>query len=440
MTMFAPLFDTSTQITLQNQDALYVAPDISISVPNAVAVLTSTVIPFASFSVVCEGTITGAGGIYVGTQCYVSLSTTGRILGASYGILLDGIDNRIDNDGLIFSSSVAIGTGLLNSGSLSTLNNTGVIKAASGTQFVNGAVVISQIAPISVLNSGTIESVKSGGAAYLSLRTSIDTVINTGTMTGKVSLGAGADFFDTSGGRITGLISGDAGSDTIIGSAFADRIKGGTDSDTIIGGAGSDVINGGQGADSIDGGAGADTVTYDSSVVTLTINLATGRGIGGDAQDDVLTGVENVTTLNGSQILNGSSSANALSAGADNDTLNGGLGRDTLTGGSGADAFVFNTALSASSNLDRITDFSSPPDQIHLENAIFKGLTAGALSSAKFWKSATGVAHDGDDRIIYNTTTGVLSYDSNGDKAGGAVAFAILANKANITAADFLVI
>ncbi|MGO4835376.1 calcium-binding protein, partial [Rhizobiaceae sp. 2RAB30] len=44
------------------------------------------------------------------------------------------------------------------------------------------------------------------------------------------------------------------------------------------------------------------------------------------------------------------------------------------------------------------------------------------------------------DRIIYNTTTGALIYDSNGNAAGGAVHFATLAGHPAITAADFVVI
>ncbi|MEQ1715238.1 MAG: hypothetical protein ABL907_04515 [Hyphomicrobium sp.] len=55
--------------------------------------------------------------------------------------------------------------------------------------------------------------------------------------------------------------------------------------------------------------------------------------------------------------------------------------------------------------------------------------------------SATGLAHDADDRIIYNTASGVLTYDSNGNAAGGTIAqFALLTTKPALTSADFLVI
>ena len=63
---------------------------------------------------------------------------------------------------------------------------------------------------------------------------------------------------------------------------------------------------------------------------------------------------------------------------------------------------------------------------------------AGQLAAAKFFVGAA--AHDADDRIVYNKTTGVLSYDSNGNLGGGAVQLAILTTKPTLTFADFLVI
>jgi serralysin len=44
------------------------------------------------------------------------------------------------------------------------------------------------------------------------------------------------------------------------------------------------------------------------------------------------------------------------------------------------------------------------------------------------------------DRIIYNSTTGALFYDSNGNVAGGAIKFATLTGHPVVSNADFLII
>ena len=102
-----------------------------------------------------------------------------------------------------------------------------------------------------------------------------------------------------------------------------------------------------------------------------------------------------------------------LDGGSGNDLLDGGLGADTLTGGSGADSFRFSTAL-AGGNIDRITDFNVAADTIQLAAAVFADAGAvGALALGAFHKSAAGVAHDADDRIIYDTDSGNLYYDED---------------------------
>ena len=78
-------------------------------------------------------------------------------------------------------------------------------------------------------------------------------------------------------------------------------------------------------------------------------------------------------------------------------------------------------------------------DTIQLENAVFTKLTkTGALISGGFYNGAA--AHDSDDRIIYDSTTGAVSYDVDGSGAGAAVKFAQLAKGLALTNADFLII
>jgi Ca2+-binding RTX toxin-like protein len=102
------------------------------------------------------------------------------------------------------------------------------------------------------------------------------------------------------------------------------------------------------------------------------------------------------------------------------DTLNGGIGNDQLFGGQQDDIFVFNTAISPTPNVDKILDFNAAnADKIHLDDAVFAGLTNGNLAS-NLQISATGT-FTGTAMLQYNSSTGELFYDPDG-AAGGASA------------------
>jgi serralysin len=108
-----------------------------------------------------------------------------------------------------------------------------------------------------------------------------------------------------------------------------------------------------------------------------------------------------------------------------------------LTGGLGNDSFYFNTAPSSTLNQDRITDFNAVQDNIYLSRAVFTKFAAGAINAASFW---TGVAaHDANDFIVYDKAHGTLSYDSNGNLAGGSTVFATVAVNTVLTAADIFI-
>ena len=134
-----------------------------------------------------------------------------------------------------------------------------------------------------------------------------------------------------------------------------------------------------------------------------------------------------------------------LVGGAGNDTLDGrggndkfiaGAGNDVLTGGSGGDTFIFNVALAG--NVDRIRDFRASDDTLQLDNAVFMGLTDGALNAGAFALAST--AAEADDRVIYDQATGNLFFDADGGPRDNQTLFATLTNKASITASDFFVI
>jgi serralysin len=152
------------------------------------------------------------------------------------------------------------------------------------------------------------------------------------------------------------------------------------------------------------------------------------------AGNDTLTGGV------GNDILLGGIGDNTLNGGADNDSLAGGQGNDSLSGAAGDDIFVFDTPLSSASNVDSISDFMAGIDKIQLDKDIFTALTEeGALSSAFFKASTNGVALDENDYFLYNTTSGALLYDMDGNGQGVAVQFATLTTKPTITANNFTI-
>ena len=81
-----------------------------------------------------------------------------------------------------------------------------------------------------------------------------------------------------------------------------------------------------------------------------------------------------------------------------------------------------------------------------MSKAAFTGLTGAvntALTDAAFFAAANATAaQDPSDRLIYNTTTGVLLYDRDGTGSAAAVQIALIGTTTHPTlvAADFLLI
>ncbi|WP_052700636.1 FG-GAP-like repeat-containing protein [Methylocucumis oryzae] len=200
---------------------------------------------------------------------------------------------------------------------------------------------------------------------------------------------------------------------------------------------GNDTINGNGGADTMRGGTGNDTYIVDNigDKVIETSTLATeidlvqssvNHTLAANLENLTLTGVGNLTG-------SGNSLNNTLVGNNGNNLLIGLVGNDILTGGLGLDKFRLATL-----DRDRITDFNVADDVIQLDNAVFTQLTATGVLSANNFK--IGAAKDADDHILYNSTTGVLTYDDNGNGAGGATQIAVLGAGLALTNADFNVI
>lgn len=236
---------------------------------------------------------------------------------------------------------------------------------------------------------------------------------------------------------------------------------------TVLGGTGADWIDiSGDGDLAARGGAGNDVYVVNSrgdlvfeapgegrdrieSLLDWTLGAGFEDLVLRDG-DSALKGIGNALGNNllgnsGANILKGLGGADTLEGGTGDDVLSGGPGNDLLTGGEGADHFLFDAKLAAN-NVDTITDFSRGSDRIVLDDTIFKAFDAGVsttLRFAHFYKGAgVNKAHDADDRIIYNTTTGALYYDPDGIGGDAAIQFATLGTTtpAALQANDFLVV
>jgi Ca2+-binding RTX toxin-like protein len=211
-------------------------------------------------------------------------------------------------------------------------------------------------------------------------------------------------------------------------------------SNFIYGNASNNLIDGGAGADRSYGGNGSDIYIVDSAGDLIFETSAAG-GTADEVRSSVnhtlSTNVE-ILLLTGTANINGTgnSGINTITGNTGNNFINGLAGNDTLAGGGGNDQFLFTTAIGGA-NTDTITDFDVVTDTMRLDDMIFTGLALGTLTAAQFVIGAA--AADASDRIIYNSATGALLFDSDG--AGGLAAkqFAIVSTGLAMTNADFFV-
>ncbi len=298
------------------------------------------------------------------------------------------------------------------------------------------------------------------------------------------------------------VINGTAGNDSLVGTFGRDTINGFGGNDTLAGSEGADSLVGGDGndrldagqahnggddaADTLSGGLGDDAyfVSGDGDVIladpggvdsvharntdwTLGAGLenlfmvddgsafnATGNelnnhiigaseggqlfGMGGDDLL-VMNNVQNFSSAyggDGNDTIRGGRSTE-LFGDAGNDVLvHGDAGAD-MTGGSGSDRFTFEEAGS----FTRIRDFASGTDEIVLDATSMGALgTSGnfAPTDERFHAGAT--AAEGDDRVIWNASTGQLWYDADGSGSGAALEIATLQAGAALIATDIEVI
>ena len=139
----------------------------------------------------------------------------------------------------------------------------------------------------------------------------------------------------------------------------------------LVGSSGANVLTGGWGADTLDGGDGVDTASYATSGLGVTVSLALGIGIGGEAQGDRLINIENLT---------GSKYDDTLAGDGGNNKLVGGSGFDTVSYASATSGVTVNLGTSKAQNtigagIDTLSGFEA------LKGSQFDDILIGSRSN-----------------------------------------------------------
>jgi serralysin len=287
-----------------------------------------------------------------------------------------------------------------------------------------------------------------------------------------------------------GQVVGNDLSNVLVGNGGNNVLDGGRGADSMAGGAGDDTYKVDFALDQVTELAGVQTGT--DTIVTQVPqllgpnieNLILGESGGniegvGNAADNVMVGNNSANLLDGgagNDTLMGQGGDDTLLGGVGTDTLSGGLGRDVLSGGSGADYFVFDSSISSGTNVDQIVDFVKGQDVIDLSAAIFTVLGTGdpgaaatnaahqignfvsgpdaislltkistpggavaatALADSEFVSGPGAVAHDANQHVIHDTSTGMLYYDADGNGAQQMIAFAQVVAGQTLAHSDF---
>jgi Ca2+-binding RTX toxin-like protein len=258
------------------------------------------------------------------------------------------------------------------------LSGVGSVGAATGDSYIN------------------IENIIGSGGSDTLIGNATNNTIVAGSGDDTVQGGSGADSLDGGAGTLDWVdyIGSEAGVQVTLGLAGAqastghaagdvltafENLRGSTQDDTLASalssiGTGTNIIDGDQGDDSLIansgietfiGGGGSDVVDYRGSDDLVIVNLLSGQGQSGFAEDDFYTtlngngsGLENVLGsafndtiigvagfntfigFTGNDVMFGASSRDFLRGDDGDDTLNGGSGGDSIVGGTGTSDFA----------------------------------------------------------------------------------------------------
>ncbi|HYG48209.1 MAG TPA: cadherin domain-containing protein [Allosphingosinicella sp.] len=227
------------------------------------------------------------------------------------------------------------------------------------------------------------------------------------TFTGTPPLSAAGTILEI---KVTGTDSGASISDNFLltinqarganvpGTTGADNLTGTFRAETMTGNDGNDILAGSAGADTLHGEAGTDLADYSLSTAAVSIDLATGTGLGGHAEGDQLFTIEKLKgsahadTLKGSigqDDLRGGDGNDLIEGGAQSDLIEGGAGTDTLRGGTGSDTIYARTISGGA--LEDVVDGGDGVDELQLGGDVGQGIGGSAFGAVLDLSTALGI-------------------------------------------------
>jgi Ca2+-binding RTX toxin-like protein len=318
-----------------------------------------------------------------------------------------------------------------------------------------------------------------------------DMSLNTGDALGdtfdKIEGVIGSAFDDIlTGDDFDNSLQGLGGNDQLRGGKGLDKLDGGEGDDKLDGGEGDDTLIASAGNDMVDGGLDIDTLVFNVNRADVVVSVSDGDALSfvfaggktkainvekvqfldgafdfaalkpadiiGNKKNNTLAGTnsgENINGMKGDDKLFGHGGDDRIDGGKGKDKIDGGAGddrltggydkdKDTLVGGAGKDAFVFLRSVKEKAMMDKVLDFNVAEDMIHLDNSAFAALADGALAAGALVIGTKAL--DADDRLIYDSAKGILSYDADGAGGSSAKFIANIGVGLALTEAHFLII
>ena len=239
----------------------------------------------------------------------------------------------------------------------------------------------------------------------------------------------GRNNLDATGNSLDNRLAGNSGVNHLIGDAGNDILLGGNSgfkpNDILEGGDGSDVYAiVGKKFDIREVASPLDIDTVTSEKINIDLSQLSDGGI--NLEQVVLAGSRSLKAVgsDANNVIFGNSGNNQLEGRDGDDLLFGAAGNDKLKGGDGADGFLFD----GSRGTDLVLDFTTAVDKILLDGERFAVLDAngdGQVDDGRFVSGDRAKPQDGDDYLIYDTRSGILWFDSDGNGSGKASKIAV---------------